>query len=295
QTLHFMGAFVEARVHLERTLDLCAANQETIAAYRRFGTDDRVNALSFLASTLLLLGYPEQSARAVGQAVSRAQAMGLAYSTALALSHVAFLGTIGCDPQRAAAHADEAISISAEHGLASPDHRARLVGGPGPAQGAAPKRGMELRHTARAGAEGSAERNRRTLYLGHLASAHASLGQPEVGLDLLDEAVRTAEITSEKLFEAELHRLRGEILLTLGRRSEAEAGLRRAVTIAQQQQARWWELRAATTLAKHWRDEDKCLEAYSLLQPVYGWFVEGFDTTPLKDAKALLGELKDPA
>jgi len=146
---------------------------------------------------------------------------------------------------------------------------------------------------AMAAAEGSAERNRRTLYLGHLASAHASLGQPEVGLDLLDEAVRTAEVTSEKLFEAELHRLRGEILLTLGRRAEAEAGLRRALTIAQQQQARWWELRAATTLAKHWRDEGKCLEAYSLLQPIYGWFVEGFDTTPLKDAKALLGELKD--
>ncbi|HYP36153.1 MAG TPA: AAA family ATPase, partial [Stellaceae bacterium] len=129
QTLHFMGAFVEARVHLERTLDLCAANQETIATYRRFGTDDQVNALSFLAPTLLLLGYPEQSATAVGQALSRAQAMGLAYSTALALSNMAFLGTIGCDPQRAAAHADEAIALSVEHGLASPGHRARFFRG----------------------------------------------------------------------------------------------------------------------------------------------------------------------
>ena len=160
-------------------------------------------------------------------------------------------------------------------------------------KGTAGERGIELMRNAMAAAEGSAERNRRPLYLGHLASAHASLGQPEVGLDLLGEAVRTAEITSEKLFEAELHRLRGEILLTLGRRAEAEAGLRRALTIAQQQQARWWELRAATTLAKHWRDEGKCLEAYSLLQQVYGSFVEGFDTTPLKDAKALLGELRD--
>src|SRR5262245_3082388 len=293
QTLHFMGAFVEARVHLERTLDLCAANQETIAAYRRFGTDDQVNALSFLAPTLLLLGYPEQSATAVGQAVSRAQAMGLAYSTALALSHVAFLGTIGCDPQRAAAHADEAIALSVEHGLASPGHRARFFRGALLAQNGDPQAGIELMRNAIAATEGNAERNRRTLYLGHLASAHASLGQPEVGLDLLDEAVRTAEVTSEKLFEAELHRVRGEILLTLGRRAEAEAGLRRALTIAQQQQARWWELRAATTLAKHWRDEGKCQEAYSLLQLVYGWFVEGFDTTPLKDAKALLGELKD--
>src|SRR5262249_6731932 len=95
------------------------------------------------------------------------------------------------------------------------------------------------------------------------------------------------------LFEAELHRLRGEILLTLGSRAEAEAGLRRALAIGQQQQARWWGLGAGTTLAKHWRDGGKCLEAHSLLPPVYGWFVEGFDTTPLKDAKALLGELRD--
>jgi class 3 adenylate cyclase/predicted ATPase/ABC-type transport system involved in cytochrome c biogenesis ATPase subunit len=293
QTLHFMGVFVEARVHLERTLDLCAANQETIAAYRRFGTDDRVNALSFLAVTLLLLGYPEQSATAVGQAVSRAQAMGLAYSTALALSHVAFLGTIGCDPQRAAAHADEAIALSVEHGLASPGHRARFFRGALLAQNGDPQAGIELMRNAIAATEGSAERNRRTLYLSHLASAHASLGQPTVALDLLDEAIQTAEVTSEKFFEAELYRLRGEMLLTLRKRSEAEAGLRRALTIAQQQQARWWELRAATTLAKHWHDEGKYLEAYSLLQPIYGWFVEGFDTTPLKDAKALLGQLRD--
>src|SRR5262249_25625637 len=162
----------------------------------RFGTDDRVNALSFLASTLLLLGYPEQSAIAVGQALSRAQAMGLAYSTALALSHVAILGTIGCDPQRAAAYADEAIALSVEHGLAGRAQGAVPFGGALLAQSGDPQRGIELMRSARGAAGGSAERNRRTLYLGHLASAHASLGQPEIGLDLLDEAVRTAEVTS---------------------------------------------------------------------------------------------------
>jgi predicted ATPase len=153
--------------------------------------------------------------------------------------------------------------------------------------------GIELMNSAIAAAEGSAERNRRTLYLCHLASAHASLGRPEVGLDLLDEAIQTAEITSERFFEAELHRLRGEMLLSLGKKAEAEAALRRALTIAQQQQARWWELRAATSLAKHWHDEGRSIEAYSLLEPVYSWFIEGFDTPYLKNAKALLDELKD--
>ena len=83
------------------------------------------------------------------------------------------------------------------------------------------------------------------------------------------------------------------MLLTLGRTDEAEAALRRALTIAQQQQARWWELRTATALAKHWHEEGKHADACSLLQPVYGWFVEGFDTADLQAAKAFLNELRD--
>jgi predicted ATPase len=143
------------------------------------------------------------------------------------------------------------------------------------------------------GTEGNAERNRRTLYLSHLASAHAELGQLEIGLDLLDEAIQTAQVTSERFVEAELYRLRSEILLALGKKLEAEAGLRQALTIAQQQQARWWELRAATSLAKYWRDEGRSAEGYRLLQPVYSWFTEGFDRTYLRSAKAILDQLSD--
>src|SRR5262249_50629735 len=129
------------------------------------------------------------------------------------------------------------------------------------------------------------------LYMGHVASTHARLGRTELGLDLLDEAIHTAQATSERFFEAELYRLRGEILLGLGKKPEAEAGLRQALTIAQQQQARWWELRAATSLAKYWRDEGRAGEGYRLLQPVYSWFAEGFDTTYLRSPKALVDQL----
>jgi predicted ATPase len=83
------------------------------------------------------------------------------------------------------------------------------------------------------------------------------------------------------------------MLLMLRREGEAEAELLRALTIARQQQARWWELRAATSLAKHWHSQNKYIQAHSLLQPAYGWFVEGFDTPSLKSAKALLDELGD--
>jgi class 3 adenylate cyclase/tetratricopeptide (TPR) repeat protein len=293
QTLNFMGAFADARLHLERTLALCAANQEAISAYRNFGTDDQVMALSSLASTLLLLGYPEHAAASAGQALSRARAMGLAFTTATALSHVAFLGTLGFDPKRAAAHACEAIAHAVEHGLAGPEHRARFVQGALLAKNGNLQHGVELMHNALAAAEKQRGLERRTLYLGHIASAHAGLGQPELGLNLLDEAIRTAETTNERFFEPELHRLRGSILLTLGRRGEAEDGLQRALTIAQQQHARWWELRAVTSLANHLRDEGKCVDAYSLLEPVYSWFVEGLDTADLKIAKAVLDELRD--
>jgi tetratricopeptide (TPR) repeat protein len=219
--------------------------------------------------------------------------MGLAFTTAFALDGEALLGALGANPQRAAAHADEAMAHSIEHSLADYERRARFIQGALLAQSGDPQHGIELMHSAIAAIERTNSVNRRTLYLGHFAAIRASLGQPKVGLDLLDEAIQTADKINERFFEAELYRLRGKILLTLGRRGEAEAGLRRALTIAQQQQARWWELRAATALATHWHDEGKYLEAHSLLEPVYSWFVEGFDTTSLKDAKALLDELRD--
>ena len=139
--------------------------------------------------------------------------------------------------------------------------------------------------------EAHSARNRRTLYLGHLAAAQASVGQPEIGFDLLNEAIQAAETTNERFFEAELHRLRGETLLTLGKKAEAEIALNRALAIAAQQQARWWELRAATSLAKHWQSERQFADAHAILQPVYGWFSEGFGMPDLDNAKELLDAL----
>jgi class 3 adenylate cyclase/tetratricopeptide (TPR) repeat protein len=293
QTLWIMGAFVDSRLHLERALDLCAANQETILSYRRFGADDEVSALSALSRTLLILGYPEQAAAAAGRALARARDMGLAFTTALALDGEAFLGALGADLKRAAVHADEMMAHSIEHSFADYEQRARFSQGALLAQSGDPRRGIELMQSAIAAIERTNSVNRRTLYLGHSAAAHASLGQPQVGLDLLNEAIQTGESTEERFFDAELHQLTGKALLMLGRKGEAEAELQRTLTIARQQQARWWELRAATSLARHWYDEGKYLEAYSLLQPVYSWFVEGFETTYLRDAKALLDELRD--
>ena len=130
-------------------------------------------------------------------------------------------------------------------------------------------------------------------YRAKLADAYRAAGRPEEALSVLDEALAFAEQKDERLFEADLHRCRGELTLLIdaGAAAEAEACFRRALDAARCVEARSLELRAATSLARLWRDGGKRAEARDLLAPVYNWFTEGFDTQDLKDAKALLNQL----
>ena len=130
-----------------------------------------------------------------------------------------------------------------------------------------------------------------TPHLGSLALAHARAGQAEAALDLLTEALAAAEDMDERVLEAELHRIIGDALLSMLRQGEVEVEYARALAVARQQQAKSWELRAAMSMARLWRDQGKREKARDLLAPVYGWFTEGFDTLDLKEAKAVLDEL----
>ena len=133
----------------------------------------------------------------------------------------------------------------------------------------------------------------RPYWLALLAAAHGIIGEPEAGLTVLTEALTLVDTTGERLCEPELYRLRGELLLqqTSDNQAEAETCFHHAISIAQSQQAKSWELRASTSLARLWQQQGKRQEAYDLLAPVYNWFTEGFDTADLKDARALLDEL----
>jgi predicted ATPase len=130
-------------------------------------------------------------------------------------------------------------------------------------------------------------------YLSYLAMAYADLGQIDDAWHCIDDAIAKVERTKEKWCEAEVHRVAGEIALKSSAPDveKAEAYFERALAVARQQQTKSWELRAATSLARLWRDQGKRHEARDLLAPVYGWFTEGFDTRDLKEAKALLDEL----
>jgi predicted ATPase len=122
-----------------------------------------------------------------------------------------------------------------------------------------------------------------------LAEVHGDLGRPAEGLEVVQEGLDHAAQTGERFYEAELHRLRGELLLrSPGGEASAEGCFLRAIELARSQGAKSWELRAATSLARLWADEGKRAQADALLAPVYGWFTEGFDTADLKEAKALL-------
>ena len=127
-------------------------------------------------------------------------------------------------------------------------------------------------------------------YLGYLANAHTQLGQIDDAWRCIGEAMTIMEASGETWCEAELHRIAGEIALKSPEPDavKAEAYFERALAVARQQQAKSWELRAAMSMARLWRDQGKRDEARDLLAPVYGWFTEGFDTLDLKEAKALL-------
>jgi predicted ATPase len=126
-----------------------------------------------------------------------------------------------------------------------------------------------------------------------LASAYADLGRFDDAWRCIGEAMTAIETTGERWFEAEVNRIAGEIALRSPEpnAAKAKAYFERALAVARQQQAKSWELRAAMSMARLWRDQGKREEARELLAPVYGWFTEGFDTRDLKEAKALLSAL----
>ena len=131
------------------------------------------------------------------------------------------------------------------------------------------------------------------LHLSYLARAYAALDRFGEAWDCVREASDTIEKTKEKWFEAEANRVAGEVELMSPEPDLAKAQpyFERALTVAREQQAKAWELRAAMSMARLWRDQGKRQQAHDLLAPIYSWFTEGFDTLDLKDAKALLGTL----
>src|SRR5262249_10497961 len=157
------------------------------------------------------------------------------------------------------------------------------------------REGLEQMHQSMQAFRATGAEIFRPYLLALLAEAHGTIGQPEAGLTVLTEALTQVDKTGERWCEPELYRLKGALLLQQNsdNQAEAETCFQHAISIAQSQQAKSWELRSVTSLARLYQQQDKRQEAHDLLAPVYNWFTEGFDTADLKDVKALLDALSE--
>jgi predicted ATPase len=259
----------------------------------QFGQDVRVITLSYQSWALWLLGYPEAALKNSDDALKNAREMGQAATLMLALYFAAMPYTLCGNHAAAAAHAQELVALAEEKGsLFWKANVIEMQGGElaltGKAQDA-----VQTIISGRTARRATGTTVFMPWYLSCLAIAYSKLGQHDDAWCCIGEAMTAVETTKEKWCEVEIHRTRGEIALLSPDRdaAKAQACFERALAVARAQQAKSWELRAAMSMARLWRDQGKRDEAQELLAPVYSWFTEGFNTLDLKQAKALLDEL----
>jgi predicted ATPase len=258
----------------------------------RFGHDNRVAALIYRSWALWMLGYPEAALADAERALKYARELGQAATLMLALCFTSLTYSLCGSYSAANARLDENRKLANEKGAAlwkafGMSSQGCVLALTGQSSDAAQTITVGL---AEFRATGSTFWT--PLFLSYLAKAYAELHQLDNAWRSIDEVITAVQTTKETLCEAEVHRVAGEIALLSPERdlAKAEVHFERALGIARQQQAKSWELRAAMSLARLWRDQAKVQQARQLLAPIYGWFTEGFDTRDLKEAKALLDE-----
>ena len=291
-SLLYAGQFGDARVHLDRAIELYnPAKHRALAT--RFGQDARVAALFYRSRSLWPLGYPEAALADAGLAVKEAREMGQAATLmpALALTSTTH---IHCGHFAAAiAQLDELVALAEDKGanlwrVFGAMNKDFVVALNGKAANT-----VEMISSGLTAWRATGATMLLPMRLATLANAHAGSGQFDHAWHSIGEALATIQATKERWYEAEVNRIAGEIALQTPNQvaARAETYFERALAVARHQHAKSWELRAAMSLARLWRDQGKPQQARELLAPVYGWFTEGFDTRDLKEAKALLDEL----
>lgn len=293
QNLLHTGEYVTSLNHFEQVYALYDPQQHPTYV-TLFGVDVGVFALCYMSHALWGLGYPERAVQRSREALALAQEMHHPFSIALAQDYAAMLEQFRRQPYHANEHARMAADLCTEHGFAYYLAWATIIQGWGLMEQGQRQEGIAQMQQGLTALQDTGGKLRRPYYFALLAEAYGHKGQVEQGLHLLDEALAEMQQTEERCWEAELHRLKGDLLLagSTTDHTTAETCLRQALQVARRQQARALELRATTSLARLWQSQDKRQEAYNLLAPVYNWFTEGFDTADLQAAKVLLDELE---
>jgi predicted ATPase len=294
QIQFYLGEFVGARANLEEAVRLYNPEQHRTHAFL-YGNVPVVTGLVYGAWTLWCLGYVDQSLAKSHEALAVARQMAHPQTLAIGLCHCALLHQLRRELQPTEELSEALIALSTEQGFAYWPGVAMAMRGWALAERGQGEAGVAELRSAMATIRAIGIAAELPWYLALLAGAHATVGQTAEGLDAIAEALVLVANTKERFYEAEIYRVKGELLLKQGgsnTAAEAESCFHQALDIARVQPAKSWELRAATSLARLWRDQGRRVEAHDLLAPVYGWFTEGFETRDLKDAKALLDELR---
>ena len=292
-TLHYhLGAFAQAHARLEQGMVAYDRQLEPSHAFL-YARGPKVVCASWSALTLWMLGYPDQALQRSREAVAQAQELSHPFTLALVLNWAAWLHQLRREPQAAATQAEAAMALSTAQGFAQWVALGRVLRGWALAEQAQVEAGIvDMRHGLEAyQATGAAVG--RPHHLALLAEVYRRMGIVEAGLTSLTEALILVEKTGERVYQAELYRLRGELLLArlVEPNSAAESCFQQALHVARRQCTKSLELRAAMSLSRLWLRQDKRVETQQLLTAVYNWFTEGFETADLQEARILLAGL----
>jgi len=292
QSLMYSGDYRAALAHAETAVSLHRPDEHRDSAFH-YGQDIGVSAFVQLSLALWNRGYPEQSARAADRALAYSRQLGHAHTLAYALIFAGIAAVFARDVATACAHSNDCAAIASEHGFPLWAARGRILQGWAEAQKGEATTGIARIRDGMAAVDATGAYVNTAFYLALLAEALALAGKIEEALAALDDALAKAAVSGAKRWDAEVHRLRGELTgrLPYPHPVKAEDSFRTALAISREQGTRGYELRAATSLARLHRDQGRYGEARDLLAPVYGWFTEGFDTPDLKEAKAVLDAL----
>jgi class 3 adenylate cyclase/predicted ATPase len=287
------GNFAEARAHSVRGREVYDVDTHQAHKIAYGGHDPGVCARVFEGLSLWLLGYPDQASGSFDDAVALARRLGHPMSLAQSLTYGNWVSVLRREPERAGENAEEANRVASEHGIAMFIARSQIARGWVAAQNGDRSAGIGEIRDGLVACRQTGSRMGEPFYTSLLAEVLLESGQIDDARAAIKDARGRVESTGEKWFEADIHRVEGEIILRSqpDAATEAEACFDEALRLARARQARSLELRAAIALAGLWQGQGKRDEAVAVLAPVHGWFTEGFGTTDLRAAKALLEDL----
>jgi predicted ATPase len=285
------GDIPGSRAHCDQSLALYEPEHRRLAT--RFGQDNRVASLSYRSLASWVCGYPVAALADTNEALRDAREIGQAATLMYALYHAWFTHFQCGDYPSAEADLEELINLANEKDALFWKALGMLMRGVLLSLSGKATDTVRLFNSGLAALRLTGSTLWMSFWSSYLAKAYAELGQFDDARRCIGEAMTAVEATKERTWEAGVHHTVAEITLLSPEpdTAKAQSNFERALVVARQQQAKSWELRAAMSMARLWRDQGKRQQAHDLLAPVYGWFTEGFDTLDLKEAKALLADL----